>query len=46
VRLVVVEAEDDTWPKWTFRRLGFGDIGHTHRFVRPWGDESGRPPAV
>jgi hypothetical protein len=37
VRVMVVEAEDETWPKWTFRRLGFEDIGHTHRFVRPWG---------
>jgi predicted N-acetyltransferase YhbS len=46
VRLVVVEAEDDTWPKWTFRRLGFEDIGKTHRFVRPWGSEAGRPPAL
>lgn len=46
VRLVVVEAQDDTWPKWTFRRLGFEDIGHTHRFVRPWGDESAPPHAV
>jgi GNAT superfamily N-acetyltransferase len=46
VRLVVVESEDDTWPKWTFRRLGFEDIGHTHRFVRPWGDEPAPPPAV
>ena len=45
IRLVVVEAEDDTWPKWTFRRLGFEDIGHTHRFVRPWGDDSAPPPA-
>jgi predicted N-acetyltransferase YhbS len=45
VRLVVVEAEDDTWPKWTFRRLGFADIGHTHRFVRPWGDAAAPPPA-
>lgn len=46
VRLVVVEAEDDTWPKWTFRRLGFEDIGHTHRFVRPWGDADARPPSL
>ena len=46
VRLVIVESEDDTWPKWTFRRLGFEDIGHTHRFVRPWGDEPAPPPAV
>ncbi|HEX8648652.1 MAG TPA: hypothetical protein VF715_17285 [Thermoleophilaceae bacterium] len=45
VRIVVVEAEDDTWPKWTFRRLGFEDVGHTHRFVRPWGDASAAPPA-
>jgi predicted N-acetyltransferase YhbS len=45
-RLVVVEAEDDTWPKWTFRRLGFEDIGNTHRFVRPWGDESVSAPAI
>jgi GNAT superfamily N-acetyltransferase len=45
-RLVFVEAEDDTWPKWTFRRLGFEDIGHAHRFVRPWGDESAAPPAL
>jgi hypothetical protein len=37
VRLTIVEAEDDGWPKWTFRRLGFEDVGHTHRFVRPWG---------
>jgi hypothetical protein len=36
VRLTIVEAEEDGWPKWTFRRLGFEDIGHTHRFVRPW----------
>jgi hypothetical protein len=36
VRLTIVEAEDDGWPKWTFRRLGFEDLGHTHRFVRPW----------
>lgn len=37
VRLVAVEAEDD-WARWTFLRLGFEDVGHTHRFVRPWGD--------
>jgi hypothetical protein len=43
VRLIVVEAEDETWPKWTFRRLGFGDIGQTHRFVRPWGDVATPP---
>jgi hypothetical protein len=36
-RVVAAECEDETWPKWTFRRLGFEDIGHTHRFVRPWG---------
>jgi GNAT superfamily N-acetyltransferase len=35
-RVVAVESEDETWAKWTFRRLGFEDIGHTHRFVRPW----------
>lgn len=46
VRLVVVEAEDDTWPKWTFRRLGFQDIGQTHRFVRPWGDADAAPPRL
>jgi hypothetical protein len=46
VRLVVAEVEGDTWPKWTFRRLGFDDIGHTHRFVRPWGvDDHAPPPA-
>jgi hypothetical protein len=38
VRLTIVETKDETWPKWTFRRLGFEDIGRTHRFVRPWGD--------
>jgi predicted N-acetyltransferase YhbS len=38
VRLVVVEAQDDAWPKWVYMRLGFEDVGHTHRFVRPWGD--------
>ena len=38
VRLVVVEAQDDSWTKWIYLRLGFEDIGHTHRFVRPWGD--------
>ena len=38
VRLTIVEAEDDTWPKWTFHRLGFEDVGRTHRFVRPWGE--------
>jgi hypothetical protein len=37
VRLVLVEAEDDSWTKWIYLRLGFEDIGHTHRFVRPWG---------
>lgn len=36
VRLVVVEAADEGWAKWIFVRLGFDDIGHTHRFVRPW----------
>jgi hypothetical protein len=45
VRLVVVEAADDGWPKWTFHRLGFDEIGHTHRFLRPWGDEPTPPPA-
>jgi hypothetical protein len=38
VRLTAVETKDETWPKWTFHRLGFDDVGHTHRFVRPWGD--------
>jgi predicted N-acetyltransferase YhbS len=37
VRLVAVEAEDE-WVRWIFLRLGFEDVGHTHRFVRPWGD--------
>jgi hypothetical protein len=37
VRLVAVEAEDD-WVRWIFLRLGFEDVGQTHRFVRPWGD--------
>jgi hypothetical protein len=37
VRLVAVEAEDD-WARWIFLRLGFEDVGRTHRFVRPWGD--------
>ena len=37
VRLVTVEAEED-WVRWVFLRLGFEDVGHTHRFVRPWGD--------
>ena len=36
VRLVVVEAADEGWAKWIFVRLGFDDVGHTHRFVRPW----------
>jgi hypothetical protein len=36
VRLVVVEAAEEGWAKWIFVRLGFDDIGHTHRFVRPW----------
>jgi hypothetical protein len=42
-RLVVVEAEDESWAKWTNRRLGFEEIGHTHRFVRPWGDPAAPP---
>jgi hypothetical protein len=46
VRLVLVEAQDDSWTKWIYTRLGFEDIGHTHRFVRPWGDELAPPPAV
>jgi GNAT superfamily N-acetyltransferase len=46
VRLVVVEADDDTWAKWIYLRLGFEDIGHLHRFVRPWGDERTPPPAI
>ena len=45
-RLVAVEAEDDSWAKWTIRRLGFEEIGHTHRFVRPWGEDLTAPPAV
>ena len=45
VRTLVVEADDGSWPQWTFRRLGFEEIGHTHRFVRPWGGESAPPPA-
>jgi predicted N-acetyltransferase YhbS len=36
VRLVAVEAEDN-WARWIFLRLGFEDVGATHRFVRPWG---------
>lgn len=36
VRLVTVEAAHEGWAKWIFLRLGFDDIGHTHRFVRPW----------
>ncbi|HEX8742484.1 MAG TPA: GNAT family N-acetyltransferase [Thermoleophilaceae bacterium] len=44
-RTVAVEAEDDNWSQWTFRRLGFEEIGHTHRFVRPWGDAA-PPPAI
>jgi predicted GNAT family acetyltransferase len=37
-KLIVVEAgDDDTWGQWTFHRLGFEEIGHLHRFVRPWG---------
>jgi predicted N-acetyltransferase YhbS len=46
VRLVVVEAPDDTWTRWTYLRLGFEDIGRTHRFVRAWGDEPAPPPAI
>ena len=46
VRLVVAEALDDAWPKWIYLRLGFEEIGHTHRFVRPWGGEHAPPPAV
>ncbi len=37
VRLVVVEAPDNAWPKWIYLRLGFEEVGYTHRFVRPWG---------
>jgi hypothetical protein len=37
VKLVVVEAADETWAKWTFHRLGFEEVGSVHRFVRPWG---------
>ena len=36
VRLVAVEAGGDTWAQWTYRRLGFEDVAHLHRFVRPW----------
>lgn len=46
VRLVVVEAEDDTWTKWIYLRLGFEDVGRLHRFVRPWGDEHAPPPTI
>lgn len=46
VRLVVVEAQDDGWTKWIYLRLGFEDVGRTHRFVRPWGDDAAPPPAV
>jgi GNAT superfamily N-acetyltransferase len=46
VRLVVVEVADDAWTRWIFLRLGFQDVGHTHRFVRPWGDDDPFPPAV
>jgi hypothetical protein len=38
VRLVIVEAQDDSWTKWIYLRLGFEDVGRVHRFVRPWGD--------
>lgn len=38
VKLVIVEAQDDSWTKWIYLRLGFEDVGRTHRFVRPWGD--------
>ena len=37
VKLVAVEVESETWPAWTYKRLGFEPVGHTHRFVRPWG---------
>jgi predicted N-acetyltransferase YhbS len=46
VRLVVVEAQDDAWTRWIYLRLGFEDIGRTHRFVRAWGDEPAAPPAI
>ena len=46
VRVTVVEAEENGWAKSTFHRLGFDDIGHTHRFVRPWADASAPPPAI
>jgi hypothetical protein len=37
VKLVVAEAGDDSWGKWTFHRLGFEEVGHVHRLIRPWG---------
>ncbi len=36
--LVFVEAADEEWAKWTYRRMGFDDAGTVHLFVRPWGD--------
>ena len=36
VRLVTVETSDEGWARWVFVRLGFDDVGHLHRFVRPW----------
>jgi GNAT superfamily N-acetyltransferase len=46
VRLVVVEVQDAPWARWIYLRLGFDDIGRTHRFVRAWGDEAAPPPAT
>lgn len=36
-KMIVVESEDESWAKWTFHRLGFEEVGHVHRFIRPWG---------
>jgi len=36
--LVFVEAANEDWAKWTYRRMGFDEAGTLHLFVRPWGE--------
>ena len=45
-QLVFAECGDEEWEKATYRRLGFDEVGHMHRFVRPWGDEDALPLQV
>ena len=45
-QLVFAECADEEWEKATYRRLGFDEVGHLHRFVRRWGDEDALAPQV